>query len=206
MLKIMLVRHGVTDWNTLGKIQGISDTHLSPDGLHQARLLAAHCPFEKADAIYSSDLARAKTTALVLSNKFNLPVTHLPELRETNFGDWEGNFFREMVDKDPENFKAFFEEPEKLKINNGETFLQTQVRAMNALKKIISVHEEKKDSHVIIVSHGSVNRCVLCAILEMPLKKMWAITQFNTGVNILRVIDGNISVELMNGTAHLKGI
>ena len=72
MLKIMLVRHGVTDWNTLGKIQGISDTHLSPDGLHQARLLAAHCPFEKADAIYSSDLARAKTTALVLSNKFNL--------------------------------------------------------------------------------------------------------------------------------------
>ena len=111
-----------------------------------------------------------------------------------------------MVDKDPENFKAFFEEPEKLKINNGETFLQTQVRAMNALKKIISVHEEKKDSHVIIVSHGSVNRCVFCAILEMPLKKMWAITQFNTGVNILRVIDGNISVELMNGTANLKGI
>ena len=87
MMKIMLVRHGQTEWNNIGKMQGSSDVHLSQDGLHQARLLAAHCPFHTADAIYSSPLARAESTAMILSNKFNVHVQTVPELREISFGD-----------------------------------------------------------------------------------------------------------------------
>ena len=204
MMKIMLVRHGLTEWNNLGKMQGSSNVQLSPDGLHQARLLAAHCPFHTADAIYSSPLARAETTAMILSNKFNIHVQIVPELRETCFGDWEGKFLRDIAKDDPINFEKFFMQPEELKIPNAETFKQTQLRAMDAVQKIIDKHSAEKNSHIIIVAHGAVNRTILCSFLDMPLNKMWSIAQFNTAVNILREDDGNWIVELMNSTAHLE--
>ena len=203
MMKIMLVRHGLTEWNNLGKMQGSTDVHLSQDGLHQARLLAAHCPFHTADAIYSSPLSRAETTAMILSNKFNLHVEIVPELRETNFGDWEGKFLRDIAKEDPINFEKFFMQPAELKIPNAETFQQTQLRAMDAVQKIIAKHSAEKNSQIIIVSHGAVNRAILCSFLDMPLNKMWSIAQFNTAVNILREDDGNWILELMNSTAHL---
>jgi len=113
MMKIMLVRHGLTFWNTIGKMQGSSDVQLSPDGLHQARLLAAHCPFHTADAIYSSPLSRAVDTAEILASKFNLHVQIIPELRETSFGDWEGQLLRDIAAKDPVDFEKFFMQPAK---------------------------------------------------------------------------------------------
>ena len=204
MTRIMLVRHGLTFWNSIGRMQGTSDIHLSPDGLHQARLLAAHCPFFTANAIYSSPLARASTTALILASRFNLHVQTVPELRETNFGDWEGQILRELAQSDPQNFEKFFKQPDELKLPNAETFLQTQERAMKALIKICETHCEEKDSHVIIVSHGAVNRLIICALLEIPIKKMWAISQFNTAVNIFREDDGHFTVDSINCTSHLN--
>ncbi len=205
-MKIMLVRHGLTPWNGIGKMQGSSDVHLSPDGLHQARLLAAHCPFHTADAIYSSPLARAETTAIILANKFNLHVQNVPELREISFGDWEGKLLRDIAKEEPENFEKFFMQPDELKIPNAETFRQTQIRAMEAIQKIIDKHSAEKNSHVIVVAHGAINRVILCAFLDIPIRKMWSIAQFNTAVNILREDDGNWIVELMNSTAHLEKI
>ena len=202
-MKIMLVRHGQTFWNILGKMQGTSNVHLSPDGLHQARLLAAHCPFHTADAIYSSPLSRAEDTAVILANKFNLHVQFIPELRETNFGDWEGQTLREIAEKEPENFEKFFMQPDELKIPNGETFQQCQVRAMEALKKIIDKHSSDKKSHIIVVAHGAVNRVILCSLLDIPLRKMWSLAQFNTAVNIIHEEEGNFTIELVNGTSHL---
>ena len=204
MMKIILVRHGVTEWNSIGKVQGSSDVKLSQEGIHQARLLAAHFPFQHVDAIYSSPLERAQTTATILANKFNVHVQLEPKFRETSFGDWEGMSLRDLAKVDPENFEKFFMQPEELKISNAETFQQTQERAMYAIQKIISKYKDEKNSHIIIVAHGAVNRTILCAFLEMSLNKMWAIAQFNTAVNILREDDGNWIVELLNGTAHLE--
>ena len=204
MMKIMLVRHGQTEWNNVGKMQGSSEVHLSQDGLHQARLLAAHCPFHTADAIYSSPLARAETTAMILAEKFNLHVEIVPKLRETNFGDWEGKLLRDIAKEDPINFEKFFMQPDELKIPNAETFQQTQFRAMEAVQKIINKHSAEKNSHIIIVAHGAVNRTILCSFLDIPLRKMWSIAQFNTAVNVLREDDGNWIVELVNSTAHLE--
>ena len=133
MMKIMLVRHGQTEWNNIGKMQGSTDVPLSQDGMHQARLLAAHCPFHTADAIYSSPLSRAETTAMILAEKFNLHVQTISELHETGYGDWEGKFLRDIAKEDPINFEKFFMQPEELKIPHAETFQQTQFRAMEAI-------------------------------------------------------------------------
>ena len=200
MTKIFLIRHGLTLWNGERKIQGHSDVELAEEGIAQAKLLAEKFPLEKVDAVYSSDLIRAKTTAEILAQKFNLPLQLERNLREANWGDWEGRTFAEIEKSDPLNYERFFRNPEEVQIKNAETFKQLQERAFSAVKKIIAAH---LDENIIIVAHGAINRTILCSILEIPLKKMWAITQFNTAVNIIRFDDGYFTVELINGTAHL---
>ncbi len=200
-MKIMLVRHGKTAWNGTGKIQGHSDTALDEIGIEQAKLLAAHCMFDKVDAVYSSDLQRARVTAEILAEKFNLPVQTMPELREVNFGDWEGRTFSELEKTEPTDVEKFFRKPDELKINNAETFFEAQERAMTGIKKIIATHQP--DAQIIVVAHGAITRAIICSVLEIPIRKMWALSQFNTAVNILRCDDGYFTVELINSTSHL---
>ena len=202
MIKIMLVRHGVTDWNAKGKIQGQSDTQLAPDGVHQARLLTAHFPFDIVDAIYSSDLHRAMTTAEVIASRFNLEIIPVKEFREINFGIWEGRTFEEMAKEDPVEFKKFFLQPDMLLIKDGETFAELQNRAMTTLKRI--VHDIGDNKHIVIVTHGAIIRTIIASIFDMPLRKIWTIKQYNTSMNIIRVDDDAYSVELLNGTYHLQ--
>ena len=201
MTKIFLVRHGLTLWNSERKIQGHSDVALAPEGIAQAELLAKNFPQEKISAVYSSDLARAKMTAEILAKKFNLPVQLEKNLREANWGVWEGQKLSEIEKSDPLNYERFFHNPEELKIKNAETFLHLQERAISTVKKIIAAHP---DENIILVAHGAINRTILCSILEIPLKKMWALSQFNTALNIFRFDDGYFTVELINGTAHLE--
>ena len=202
MLRIFLIRHGETEWNKEGKLQGHSDVKLSAEGIRQAQLLAKHAPFQKVDAVYSSDLSRAFDTAKILAVKFNvMPVKVTPELRETNFGEWEGKYISELTEEFPKVFGKFFTDPERCHPPQGETFLQSQARVMNVIRDIIAEHDEQ---NVIVVSHGAVIRLILGAALDMPIHKMWAISQFNTALNILRVEDGGFVVELFNSTAHLQ--
>ncbi len=203
MVEIILIRHGLTLWNRAARIQGISDVELSEEGLRQAELLAKNFPFDKVDAVYSSDLSRAKTTAKFVADKFNLPVQTTAELREVDFGIWEGKYFSELEKFDADNLKTFYKNPDELKLDRAETFQQAQSRAMNAIKKIIANHESDGDSRIVAVAHGSINRTILCAILDIPLKNMWRLSQFNTAINILRVDDGNFTVQLLNSTAHI---
>ncbi|MBR2179193.1 MAG: histidine phosphatase family protein [Selenomonadaceae bacterium] len=201
MIKVMLVRHGVTEWNVTQRIQGQSNIHLAPDGVHQARLLTVHFPFDTVDAIYSSDLHRAMTTAEVIASRFNLEVIPVKEFREINFGSWEGKTFEDIAKEDPADFKKFFLQPDMLLIKDGETFAELQNRAVTTLKRI--VHDIGDDKHIVIVMHGAIIRTIIAHILEMPLRKIWAIKQQNTAVNILRIDDGAYSLELLNDTHHL---
>ena len=200
MTKIILVRHGLTLWNGERKIQGHSNVELAAEGILQAKLLAEKFPLENISAIYSSDLSRAKVTAEILAQKFNLPVQLEKNLREANWGDWEGKTLAEIQKSDPLNYERFFRNPEEVQIKNAETFSQLQARAFSTIKKIIAAHP---DENIIIVAHGAINRTIICSILEIPLKKMWALSQFNTAINIFRYEDGYFTVELINGTAHL---
>ena len=196
MTRIYLIRHGETEWNREHKLQGHSNVILSPEGIHQAQLFAKHAPFHSVDAIYSSDLSRAFKTAKILSHKFGLPVIEERGLRETNFGEWEGRRLSELLAEVPA-FEKFFTRPDKVHPPNGETFLECQARAITALEEIIAEHDNQ---NVIIVSHGAVIRLILCAALDMPIRKMWAISQSNMALNIICVANGSAVVELVNST------
>ena len=203
MVEIILIRHGVTLWNIQARIQGISDVELAPEGLRQAELLAKNFPFDKIDAVYSSDLSRAKTTAQFIADKFHLPLQTTTGLREVDFGCWEGKFFSELEKYELETLKIFHTMPDKLALEGAETFQQAQTRAMNAINEIISRHESNGSSYIVAVAHGSIIRLILCAVLEIPLKNLWRLNQFNTAVNVIRIDDGEFTVKLINSTAHL---
>ena len=204
MVEIVLIRHGKTLWNADGRIQGISNTELAPEGFEQAKLLAKNFPFDKVDAIYSSDLARAKFTARFLADKFDLPLNITEGLREIDYGEWEGKSFGELEKQDADRLKIFFTAPHKLELDRAETFQQAQVRAMDELNRIITRHESDGESRVVCVAHGTISRLILCGVLEIPLKNLWRLNQFNTAVNVFRVDDGNFTVKLINSTAHLN--
>lgn len=201
MLRIFLIRHGETEWNRQNRLQGHTDVKLSPEGILQAKLLAEHTPFKHVDEIYSSDLSRAFDTAGIIAERFNLTVKLMPELREMNYGDWEGRFISELVAESPKDFGKFFTDPERCHPPHGETFLECQARVMIGIRDIIANHDNQ---NVIVVSHGAAIRLIIGAALDIPIHKIWAISQFNMALSVLRVDDGKFTVELINSTEHLR--
>ena len=201
MTKIIFVRHGQTEWNVLGRYQGQTDIALSPLGIEQAEKLAAHFPVDKVEAVYSSDLVRAMMTARCIADRFGLTVEPRPALRELNFGDWEGLTYDEIVAKWPDALNNFFQHPDVLEIPHGESFPKLRERALDAVEKIVACHPEQT---VAVFAHGAILRTILTAALHMDLKYVWTIRQFNTAVNIVTYTEHGTTVELLNGTGHLK--
>ena len=201
MTKIIFVRHGQTEWNVLGRYQGQTDVALSPLGIEQAEKLAAHFPVDKIEAVYSSDLARAMKTASCVADRFGLTVEPRPELRELNFGDWEGLTYDEIVAKWPDALENFFRHPDVLEIPHGESFPKLRDRALACVEEIVARHP---DQTVAVFAHGAILRTILTAALHMDLQYVWTIRQFNTAVNIVTYTEHGTTVELINGTGHLK--
>ncbi len=200
MMKLLLIRHGQTDWNLLGKYQGQTDIALSGEGIRQADLLAQNFPVDTLDIIYTSDLQRAFMTAERLAEKFSAPLYADKALRELNFGAWEGLTYQEIAERWPQEVKNLFGAPEKLQIPEGETFLMLQRRAMD---KIHEIRAENEGKNVAVVAHGAISKAILTALLHIPLHYVWTLRQDNTAVNILRFDDEFVSVELLNGISHL---
>ena len=197
--RVILIRHGETEWNAFGKFQGQTDINLSEKGRNQAKKLAEFFPVENLDAIYSSDLSRAFETASFVAKKFNLNVTKEPAFREMNFGLWEGLTYNEINEKWPEELKNFYTRPDLLKVPEGETFVKLQTRAV---KRVYELVEKHRGGAFAIFSHGGVLRTILADALEMPLKNIWRIKHENTSVSIVSYGEAPF-VECFNNVSHL---
>ncbi|HLX32748.1 MAG TPA: histidine phosphatase family protein [Gaiellaceae bacterium] len=141
MTTLLLVRHGETDWNADGRLQGHTDRPLTDYGRRQARKLADELGGEELDAIYSSDLARARETAEIVAERLGLPVALDPDLREKDWGNWEG---LTTVERDRVEFV-------------GESTEAHQERMLRALRAIAERHP---GGRVLVVTHGGSMRRV----------------------------------------------
>ena len=189
--RLIFVRHGLTIWNYEFRYQGHTDIELSEEGITQARALQKRLSTEKPSAIYSSDLRRAWQTAQIVAQAFCLPVNILPELREINFGIWEGLTYHDLEKNYPELLKTWLETPDKLIIPGGETFAIVQERALKVVKEIA---QQYPNDTVIIVTHG---------LQGETLRNMWKYRHGNTAVTILSVDKNRTIVEILNDTSHL---
>jgi len=148
---LLLVRHGETDWNADGRLQGQTDRPLSDFGRRQARRLAEELADEELEAIYSSDLVRARETAEIVGKRLGLPVALDPDLREKDWGTWEG---LTAVERDRVEFV-------------GESTQAHQERILRALRGIATHHPG--DGRVLVVTHGGSMRRVQTAAMGMAL-------------------------------------
>ncbi len=151
MTTLLLGRHGETDWNAEGRLQGHTDRPLSDYGRRQAQQLAEELEREEIDAIYSSDLARARETAQIVGERLALPVELDPELREKDWGTWEG---LTAVERDRVEFA-------------GESTEAHQERMLRALERISERHPG--DGRVLVVTHGGSMRRVQTAAMGLAL-------------------------------------
>ena len=200
MTKFILVRHGQTAWNNLGRYQGHTDVPLSEEGYAQAEKLAANFPVKDVSAIYSSDLSRAMVTAEKIAAQFHLPVQQSENLRELNFGRWEGLTYSEIVKKDESLWQAFWKNPGEVRVPEGENFSDLEKRVMGKVKAIAADHDGET---VVLVAHGAVIRTIICSALHAPLKYVWSIRVYNTALSIVTTEEDVSYVDLVNSTAHL---
>lgn len=200
MVKLILIRHGQTEWNTTGKFQGWTDVFLSETGKKQIKKLAENFPVDHIDLLYSSDLKRAVDTAKTFSDYFGCKIQLEPAFREVCFGDWEGLTYREINEEWSHECSMFYTSPDCLKIPNGETFSEVQERAFGKIENIVSMHNDKT---IVVISHGAVIRTVIAKILHMPLNFLWSIRQDNASFNTIIYADGHFVLQDMNNTSHL---
>ena len=205
MTKIVFVRHGQTEWNLSMRYQGHTDINLTELGQKQAQCVAARLAKEPLTAIYASDLTRAKDTALAIAVPHQLTIQTKENLREINFGAWEGLKYEAIHSRWPAEMDQLFRTPGDVVIPEGETFEALQERVTGALQEIIAAHPAET---VAVVSHGGAIRAALCAALCMPINAFWHIRQDNTAVNqvVYYPDEKRAVVELVNDTGHLSAL
>jgi broad specificity phosphatase PhoE len=172
--RLWLVRHGLTAWNARQRFCGHSDIPLSARGRVQARWLARRLEGEAIAAIYTSDLARARATAEIIASQSRqaVPVRVSAAWRELDFGAWEGLTYAEIAEQFEDRL-GFFSEPERCSPPGGESLAQVLQRVQAELAAIACRGDLPVEGDVVIVSHGSPLRALLCSVLGISLGRQW---------------------------------
>jgi probable phosphoglycerate mutase len=200
--RIILVRHGETDWNASGRIQGHNDTPLNAVGREQARRAAQRLAAEPVRGLYSSDLARSSETAAIIGQALGLAVVTSPRLRERRYGAWEGLTSAEIQACDPELFAEWQTRSPNFAPPEGETRAQLLTRAFAELQTIARRHVGEV---VVVVTHGGLCYVLLEHILGSVNGDRREFTFGNASIHTLEVIGERWSVISMNEIVHLQG-
>ena len=162
--KLAMARHGESEWNKLGKWTGFTDVHLSPLGLEQSKEMGEHIKDFSFDYIFDSTLIRSQETRAqmmsVFDNANNIPIEHLPELRERNYGDYTGKNKWEMEKEVGEEKFTEIRRGWDTPIPHGESLKMVYERVIPCfLNKILPILREGKN--VLIVAHGNSIRAMM---------------------------------------------
>lgn len=198
---IMLIRHGETEWNILGKFQGSTDIPLSNEGIRQAFMLKERLKSDF-DYIFSSPLKRAYETAKILCDESGKQVSIAEEIREINFGEWEGLTVKGIAEKYPDIFNEWRNDKREGKFCGGDmSTLNASIRAKNCIMEIANKHKGKK---IVIVAHGGIIKASLIGIFEWDMSMYHKIALGNTCVNTITFNDDMKPALLgLNDTNHL---
>ena len=201
MSKLFLIRHGESEWNILKKIQGQEDVPLSSNGIVQAEKVAKRLLKEKIHHIYSSDLKRAYDTAKVIGSSLNIKVNKLEELREINFGSWQGLTSKEVQESHRDHHLIWMTNAHKLSISGAETLLDVQERMIKVTRELIVRHP---DENLLLVSHGSAIKTLILGLLDIDLAVYNKMTIGNVSISVIEFREFNPVVRVLNDTCHLE--
>jgi probable phosphoglycerate mutase len=169
MTRLVLVRHGETDWNRDGRYQGQADPPLNAAGREQARLLASRLQGLPIEAIYSSDLQRAAETAGLVAEALGLPVSVDARLREIRLGMWEGRLVEEIIREYPAEWQARQSDPLLSRAPEGESVEEVAARVYQAANEIAARHPQ---GQVLVCAHGISLATLRCRAQGIALSQV----------------------------------
>jgi len=180
MTRLLLIRHGETDYNLNRRYCGYNNPPLNVAGILQAKSLVKQLKDFNIAAVYSSDLLRAVQTAAIIFPKFQIK-TEL-DFREFNFGIFEGLNYDELMEKHRGLYIDWIRDPSNVLIPNGEEFRDFRKRVSNTLFSIVSLHRGKT---IALVSHSGPIRLILCEAFGYGLEKFWELGPDNATFSIV---------------------
>lgn len=201
--RMVLVRHGQTDWNRDRIFRGRADVPLNKTGRAEARKIGEVLRGVALDAAYSSPLSRAMETARAILVHHDLEAQVDPGLVDIDYGRWQGVPLAEVKRTYPDEYRAWNEAPESVQMPGGESLEDVRRRAMESLERISRAH---CGSTVLVVTHRVVNKVLLCAVMDLGNRHFWAIQQDNCALNIVDYGGGRYVLHLLNDTCHLKSV
>jgi len=206
--RIILVRHGETDWNKQGRFQGQIDIPLNENGKSQAK---AASKFLKSIAIqkaYSSSLSRPKETAqIILKEHPGIEISLKENLKEIGHGKWEGKLESEIISEWPDLLKKWKTSPEKVQMPEGENIEEVSTRSIIGWNEVCK--DLKNDETALVVAHDAVNKTILCHLLGLMPSDIWMIKQGNGGITVIDLSEEegqSDQITCLNVTSHLGGI
>jgi alpha-ribazole phosphatase len=222
VIRILLVRHGVTAWNQDSRYQGHQDVPLGDLGRQQAQRLAVRLRSERIDAAYSSDLVRASETASIVLEGRDIDINTTPQLREMSFGAWEGLRHDEIGHQYPAEWGAWTKDTVATSPPGGESLQQLRERLMAFYGATIKLQPAKdaardwfayqasglgsaaeRPQTLLMVTHGGPVRLLLTALLDMPADHYWRFAIRPASLSILDVYPEGAIAEVIGDTSHL---
>jgi probable phosphoglycerate mutase len=185
------------------RLQGMQNSKLTSLGKHQIELLADTLKNSSFDVIISSDLKRAVQTADVINRHHRIVMQKNENLRERNFGIFEGLTREEIQDKYSGALKKYKERRDNYRIPQGESLTEFYERVVNELNLIVTNNFGKK---ILVVCHGGILDCVVRMIFDYPLSSRRCFSISNAAINIFSVIEGKWKLEQWGNVDHLKVI
>ena len=196
--RIILIRHGETDYSSGKRYCGITDADLNDKGITQAQRLCQRLDREKIDKVYSSDSKRAFNFARIIFK--DLSIESLPGLREINFGIFEGLGHEEILEKHPDVYAEWLKKPFDSAIPEGDSLVNFKKRVEGLFREIVSLNKGKTAA---MVTHGGPIRIIIGSILDS--KNIWDKMPGLASLSIVEFKNDTGKVLLFNDRGHLDG-
>ena len=210
-LRLLLVRHGETEWNRVSRFQGGIDVPLNENGRRQAQMAAEFLKDVPIDFAISSPMLRPKETAqIILTSHPNVKLELQEPLKEINHGLWEGKLESEIKQEYPDLLRQWQVAPETVQMPEGENLQQVWDRAVacwNAIAQSVEVSDTELKTG-LVVAHDAINKVILCHVLGLSPASIWCIKQGNGAVTVIDYPHGLEKapvLQAMNITTHLSG-
>ena len=200
-MNLILVRHGETQLNKEGRIQGVNDLPLTTTGRSQARALAKALAEDVPFWLYTSPLPRALETCRIVSETLQVSAAEVEGLKEADVGGLEGLTGQEMRQQYAEFARRWNRDSGATQMPGGESLLQVQQRACLAVKDLMEKHP---DDTVVAVTHNFVIQTLICKVLDMPLHRAQRLRQELGSIARLDIGHSQDVLVSLNETWHLS--
>jgi probable phosphoglycerate mutase len=202
MTKILLIRHGNVEGIKPERFRGRAPLDLTARGRTEAQAVARRVAGAwRPIKIYTSPMGRCVETGAAIAKACGAPTEVCDDLTDIDYGAWQFKTFEEAKGQNPALFAAWFATPHLIRFPGGESLQDLVARAANALRFVLTRHP---GDTVVLVGHDSVNRALLMQLIDQPLSAYWRIAQSPCCLNEIDIVDGKISVQRVNETAHLE--